>query len=365
METRVALASEAFAIAQELDDPTALRDSLGARWWAALGPDRVPERREIAEAQLALARRTGDREIELLGYECLIGAHLISGDMADADRAIESYERTASLLRQPISLFMASQLRASQLLNRGCYEAAEEHMRASLELGRGTVPFAEVLFGGLVYWSLFQRGELIDFAQSESFFRSLPERFTGVESLLTAALALNFVTQGEPGLAREQLEALAGSGFRDLARDEGWLLTLAICSDVVSHLDDRRHAEQLFALLEPYRELFVTHDLLRAVAGSVASVLGDLATTLGRYDEALRWFAVALRREETAGLRQAVLSTRAGQARALLGRAGPGDRERAGALVGEIDAGIRELGIRRGSRHEQLRQRLGEMTKVL
>jgi DNA-binding winged helix-turn-helix (wHTH) protein len=88
MANRERLSEEALGLARKTGDPTALKDALGARLWASLGPDHVPRRLELARELLDLAVRLDDPRIALDGYESLFGAHLILGDMPAADRAL-------------------------------------------------------------------------------------------------------------------------------------------------------------------------------------------------------------------------------------------------------------------------------------
>jgi len=54
-------------------------------------------------------------------------------------------------------------------------------------------------------------------------------------------------------------------GLAALERDEHFLLTTAILSDIILALDDRERALELYDVLLPYQELLAFHDLLRGL----------------------------------------------------------------------------------------------------
>jgi hypothetical protein len=80
------------------------------------------------------------------------------------------------------------------------------------------------------------------------------------------------------------------------------------------------------------------------VAGSFASALGTLATTLGRYDEAEAHFAAAAELEGRLGAQLFLARTRVGWARALIGRGWPEDLERVQNMLEQADQTAGDLG---------------------
>jgi tetratricopeptide (TPR) repeat protein len=179
--------------------------------------------------------------------------------------------------------------------------------------------------------------------------RTLLEGISGVwdggGTVTRAALALIACMEGRRDDARRSLEEVAAAGLASLERDEHFLLTTAILSDVITELGDRARAEELYELLLPYAHLLSLHDLLRTFAGSVSGELGELATALGRHDAAVAHYEEALRREGAARARAAEVSSRVGLARALRRRAAPGDVSRAEALVRQVAREADALGI--------------------
>jgi len=96
----------------------------------------------------------------------------------------------------------------------------------------------------------------------------------------------------------------------------------------------------------------VTHDLIRTVSGSVWACLGELASGLGRHDDAVAHYERAIEIEEAAGLAPAALASRAGLARACTLRGGPGDAERAAALRDRVNADSADRGYAPSTRSQ-------------
>jgi hypothetical protein len=97
-------------------------------------------------------------------------------------------------------------------------------------------------------------------------------------------------------------------------------------------------------MLLPYERLYAQAPV-ESVFGSVGRALGVLATTLGRYDDAERHFAVAIETEEAMRALPWRAHAQHDLAIMLLARGGAGDPERAHALLDEAAATYRELGM--------------------
>jgi DNA-binding winged helix-turn-helix (wHTH) protein/tetratricopeptide (TPR) repeat protein len=347
METRGRLSQEAWKLARDQDDPQVLVAAIGARYWATLGPDRVDERLEVARDATALAKRFADPHLFLMAHEIELGAYLILGNRAGADAAISRYAELADELRQPSYLFLTSIMLASREMNSGAFDAAERHIGTALERGRNSVPFADLLYFGQMYWLSRRKGE-VDFAAGPmiDIAEDARHRFGGIEILVDVMDASNHEIVGNREVAREGFDAIAQHGFEDLERDEHWLVCMSQLSDLAYQLGDVTRGEQLHALLLPYKDRIVSHDLLRTVAGSVHAVLGQLSTLIGHHDEAIACYEQALLRETELHSPPSVHASEAGLARALEARNAPGDRKRASALWESAEQGLQRLGAR-------------------
>jgi DNA-binding winged helix-turn-helix (wHTH) protein/tetratricopeptide (TPR) repeat protein len=345
METRARMSEEALALARREGDAPALRDALGARLWACLGPDHVAERLAVSHELLEQSERQQSKAMAILAYEGFIGAHLLRGDTAAADRAIAAYGKLAEEMREPALQFFALFFRGSRAQARGELDEAERLYRAALERGRGVVPYAHFMYVGQMISLVHLRGGDEDPELSRVFFGEMMQVPYSFEPAVRSSLAFAHFLRGDVEAARREIDALAAPGFAALRRDEHWLATMDGLSTMVMLLEDRARAAELYGLLEPYADLIVTHDLLRSISGSVAATLGGLAALLGNYEAGAAHFRHAIDKETALGGVTALLSSKPGYARLLLQRGGPGDRARAESLLAEVRSQTAAHGI--------------------
>jgi hypothetical protein len=159
-----------------------------------------------------------------------------------------------------------------------------------------------------------------------------------------AGLALLHVDAGRPEAAQRALDVLAAERFADYPRDANWIPLLAIAGEVASAVGDTERAAVLLDLLAPYADRMIVLGTGVACWGSVARVLGALATTLGRWDEADTLLARALAAHVRANAPILVALTQVDQARLLDAR---GEQTRAGELLAEAAAVAQTLGLAR------------------
>ena len=193
------------------------------------------------------------------------------------------------------------------------------------------------------------------FGESVELFQRLSDR---VPALLVyrAALAGALIEAGRADEARAEVERLAAGGLAALPRNLLWSWSLAALASVCHDLGDTIRGATVRELLEPYADRNIA--IIGAIClGPASYFLGLLDLTLGQPDLAVRRFQ---RAAALAGRLQApplIAMSHEGQARALLARDRPGDRQQAAAMLGEVVATTQELGIRiRG---------LGERANVL
>jgi DNA-binding winged helix-turn-helix (wHTH) protein/tetratricopeptide (TPR) repeat protein len=345
MATRDELSSEALALARESGDPVALQDALSARYWACLGPDRVAERRAVGEEMIAIGERNRDPFLAFTGHEALFCVHLLCGDAAAADRALAACASLADRLQYRFVVFQARFFEGARAACAGDFAAAERILDDALERGRGRVAYAQVIHDAHLLWLRLQRGDHSGLGESRALLESISGIWDGGGLVTRAALALISCMEGRRDDARRALDEITAGGLASLERDEHFLLTTAVLSDVITELGDRERAAELYELLLPYAHLLSFHDLLRTFAGSVSGELGELASLLGRHDAAIAHYEEALRREGAAGARSAEVSSRIGLARSLRARGAPGDAKRADALLREAARDAAPLGV--------------------
>jgi tetratricopeptide (TPR) repeat protein len=346
MATRRRLADEAYALATASGDLTALRDALSARLWAALGPDHLATRLEVAEELRVLGERAGNLPMVLLAHDAELGAQLLLGAMPAATRALAAYARTADALKQPAFLFNATFWEGSLALAEGRLADAEGRFRTAYARGRGTVPFAHFMYAGQMYPLVYLRGGPDDPELDRIFFGEMIDLPYTFEPAVRGALAFALWLRGDASAARAEFERVLAQ-LPSLARDEHWLMTVGGLGRIAVLLGDTGRAADLHALLLPYADLVLVHDMLRAVGEPVASVLAHLETLLGRFDAAAEHYQAAVARTAAMGARLPALDCKAGQWRLCEVRGAHGDRARAAVLRDELAAEMAFLGVRR------------------
>jgi tetratricopeptide (TPR) repeat protein len=347
MATRAALSRDAYALAERTCDDRAIRDALSARLWASLGPDHVDARLAVGRELLAFSARGGGLPMAMLAHDAALGAHLLRGDMRAAERALAAYGEVAATLRQPAFNFLATFWMGSLALARGELDAAERAFHAALERGRDTVPYAHFMFAGQMYPILYLRGRDDDPEIARVFFGEMMALPYAFEPAVRSALAFGLWLRGERDEARREYERVMARVDAGLERDEHWLMTLGGLARLAVLLNDAARAARLADLLAPYADLVLVHDLLRAVGEPVAAVLGHVSIVLGRFDDGAAHYERALAKATAMGARLALLDARAGYARLLARRGGPGDRARAATLAEEAAVEAAALGVRR------------------
>ena len=347
MSMRDELACEAWALAQRSGEPEALADAIGARYWATIGPDRVDERLAVAAEANLLAERLGDRALAGVAAEIALGAHLLRGERAAADRELERYVQLADEVRRPVFRMLAAAALASRATSVGEFDAAERHLEDARERARGSVPYVDAICSGHRLWLEFQRGgQILDRSDLVQLARSEMGGFVGLGTSPGLLRAASVMVAGDAQAERSALDEAARDGFDDFERDEAWLLGMAMLSLAAARVGTRAQAEALVAKLLPCRHLMVSHDLMRSVASSVELPLGVLALATDRVSDAIEHFEAAQEREHAMVLRPALVRSGLGLAHALDRRGRPGDRQRAARVRSQARAEARRLGMR-------------------
>lgn len=346
MERRDQLSTEALELARRSAEGVALRDALEARCWACLGPDHLDAREATARELLALADAQRSPHMALLAHDAMFGSALVRGDLGAADRALAAFTHIAEELREPASLFYAIFYQGSRALAGGELARAEQLFRAAQARGRDTVPYAHFMCTAQLYAVRYLRGDDDDPDLERVMFGEMMALPYSWVPALRSSYAFARCVRGEREAAAREFAALMGTELDGLRRDEHWLVTIGALSTLAILLHDRDAAARLYDLLCPYAELVLVHDLLRSINGSVATALGSLAALLGRFDIAERHFADAAAKQAAMG-GLVIMSHRSGFAYLLRARDGPGDRERANAVLDELRTEMARCGIRR------------------
>ena len=340
-DRRDALSREAVELARRAGNPAALAGALDGRAFAILAPDTVAECIALGSELREVAERIGDRERVVDGNLERVAALVVSGEVGEAEADLAAAYQLAEQLGQPAYIWDVGAAQAMLALAAGRFREGEELAERFSALGQPAVGASAIA----VYQ--VQRYTLCDFlgrvGEVEPAIRDLiatqPTRL-----IFRCVLAHLHARLGRLREAEQALRELAEDDFSIVPFDQEWLFCMSLLAETSALVGDAESASVLYRLLLPWAQLNVA-DLSEGIRGSVSRYLGLLAAAMRRWDEAERHLEDAVAMNGRMGTRPWLAHTQSDYARMLLGRDGPGDRERAQELFGAAIATYRDLGM--------------------
>jgi DNA-binding SARP family transcriptional activator/RecA/RadA recombinase len=325
---RLALSSEALAMARRIGDGATLAYALDAYIPANESPGNTHEMLELATELLGLATAAGDKEVALEAHEHCLGRFLELGEMAAAREALAHMTTLADELRQPAQLWLVKTCAARSALLEGRLASAERLIAEGLSAGRLASSSAIDAYRIQMYMLRREQGRL---SEVHDLARSSMESYP-TYGLWRCVLAQTAAALGCVEESRAVFDAIAVRGFAGLAFDEEWLVSLSLLAETASFLQDGERAALLYDLLLPYADrVAVTYPEIST--GSVARGLGLLAAAQEHWHDAEALFDEAVSMNELIGARPWLARTRDDYGRTLLRRGRAQDRSRARALL--------------------------------
>ncbi len=343
-ERRESLSQEAVTLARRWDDPAILAEALAARYYALWGPDHVEERLAIARETVRLGEMTENKAIVRAGHVFRVLSLLEVGEIVALDADLQIYTELTTELRQPYYLWRASSLRTMRALLAGEFTIGEQLAQETLAYGqRAQTPNALVVFAISLFTLRREQGRLLELEES---FRQFVERYPAIPAFRTG-LAYLYSELGREPDARREFERLAADGFSTIPRDGNWLNAYEELAQTCVFLGDVGRAAQLYDALLPYAGLVVVVGFADGCQGVVSQYLGQLATTMARWEEAQQHFTAALAMSVRMGARPLVAHTQYDYACMLLARHQLGDGDHARTLLDAADTIAQTLGMTR------------------
>jgi class 3 adenylate cyclase len=331
-----ALAAEAIEIARATDDPTALAHTLSNANSAMTAPDTLQERKRLSDELVGLTQRLDDPRLSFQAAVWRMIVGLEAGDRSQAESSLARMRALAAAVPEPSLAFLRLMLESCWALAQGELQVAEQLAIQMLETGTASgEPDAASNFGALLLSTRYHQGRAGELVEQIVQLAGEPNS----PRAWRAAAASALIDSGREAQAR----ALAlAEDFQSVPWDWVWLGTVFSWASVCARLRLVDRAGELHELLAPFADQLAVSGVL--VQGTIAWVLGALASTLERYEQAEGHFAAAAEIEQRFGAPLFLARTRAGWARALIARGRPEDRDRAQTMLQQAQDTAGRLG---------------------
>ncbi|HEY5639576.1 MAG TPA: tetratricopeptide repeat protein, partial [Dehalococcoidia bacterium] len=337
----LAQAREAVAIGERIGDPAVTAMALNCLSQYLLGPGSLDEQREIAERCVMVARQAGALRIEMDGWQWVFAAALRQGDMRVAREAHDEAARLAGESKIGWGLWGEMQRGVALALAAGQLAEAEAAVFEALNFGQG-IGHASALqtFGAQLYALRWYQGRL---GEIEGMFRGLVSQSPNIDGYQVGLINILAET-AQLEEATQMLDVIAARGFTSIPEDLAWSIAVVVLADACQSLNYRDGAAELYEVVLQHPDESATSGTGLSL-GAIGRSLGQLATVLGRWDDAERHFDDALDLNRKMDHRPALAQTRLNYGEMLLRRVGPGDGEKAQILLRQALEAAQEMGM--------------------
>jgi len=337
------LVDEAIEIAREINSPSTLAAALQRKIFVPAGPEAPRERLALADEMVELGESSRDREAVVRGHAYRLWSFLELGDIAAVDRELETYARLADELRMPEHTWHTFALRGMRALLDGDIDEAERLAQEARRAGdRAEQPLAQQYYGIQMIQIRSMQGRAGELLPA---VRDLAERFPGIPAWRTGKVTLA-ARSGDNELAKRELDRYAADDYSVLPRDVNWFAAMSLIGEAIAIIRDAGHAERVYEQLLPWEGVVIVVARAAACNGPVDRVLGLLAQTMGRLDDAERHLGKAMEIATRMEDRPATALCGLALAELLLERGREGDRELALEHLTTVLGTAREIGAR-------------------
>ena len=293
-------AAEALAAPETAADPELLAHVLDAQLLIRWGPDDLDERLRITAQLEDTVAHLSDAEVRMSAHLWRLTTALECLDVPAARRQLRALQSLADETGLARVRFFAESRRAMHALLVGDADAAERAMVAALTAGAEAdepdlLPIEHTLTSAIAR----QRGDLEAVAEEAAGYEEFAIR-EGYASV-GAEAAQMWAFAGDMNRATRLLHELAGADFGQIARDADWMLTMTALTETAAAVGATALTEQAATLLEPYAGRGVVNGGAVGFAGVVDHYLALACASLGRFDDAARWFGSAIAAYERVG----------------------------------------------------------------
>ncbi len=338
---RLELSDRSVAMARGAGDPRTLATVLLHRCWALDGPDDAGDALRVATEILDIGDGLHDPELRLEGLRIRLAAQFENGAHSAAVQTARDLKTLAEEVRHPEFIRLAAMWDIVVASMEGRFKQAEE---LSGELGRrleqiGHPQAALIAVAQSASWRLLE-GHATEYV---TLFEALSEA-EPANMAWPAITAWSLAEAGARDRAAELLRHTDPASAAQADKNYLWWAVIVGFSGAVDLVEDRRWAEALYELAVPYAGSNCTLGIA-SFLGAADHWLGVLAGTAGRFTEAIAHLEAALARHREMGARPwtALTEEAYGHVLSLRGRA-----EDAGQAAQLADSAMRtaqELGL--------------------
>jgi transcriptional regulator with XRE-family HTH domain/tetratricopeptide (TPR) repeat protein len=348
---RLELSDRSVAIARAAGDPRMLATVLLHRCWALDGPDDVADALTVATEILGIGAALDDPELRLEGLRIRLAAQFENGEHSAAVRTADAMKTLAEEVRHPEFMRLSAMWDIATVSMEGRFKEAEE---LAGELARRLDQIGH------------PQAQLIAVAQSASWrilqghaneYASLFEALSVAEPANLAWPAITAWSLAESGArdrAAELLRRTAPDSAADADKNYLWWAVVVGFSAAVDLVADRRWAQALYDLAAPYAGSNCTLGLA-SFLGAADHWLGVLAGAVGQYTEAIAHLEAALERHREMGARPWTALTEEAYGHVLFLRGNVADAEQAASLAESATRTADELGLAAITNRRRLR----------
>jgi eukaryotic-like serine/threonine-protein kinase len=350
-DTAVALSDEAVAIAERLGDVETVATTRSQRFIARWHREHPADYQEDLRRYVDVAERTGRPAHLSRAIRWTMVHRLLSGDVGESRAMFAEFEHWLARIGEetlnPWETHVVGRIRVMWALIDGRLTNADERIRRLDKRMPGEDSFYWIQTAQLRYEQA-RPGEMLDLVDR------LPPRLQQgaayVDSYLLRAARLTSWMDSDRQRLEAEFQALGTQGFSDIPNEPGWFEIMAQLTEVCVELDDRQHAETLYELLLPHRDLIFVYTYADMCWAAAEHYLGLLATVLERWSHGQDHFQRALEIHGSGGMRLWYTHTQYAYADMLIKRGKPEDRERALELIDQALAAAEDMGAIRIAR---------------
>jgi len=333
---------EALAMARRLGGPEELAFALQAKWFWLMGTPELVQEEHLVQERVVGADAVGSLEVRDFARRGPVVAALVRGQREAFEGRLQEFRGFADSSRGAYARYYALCCDALLALVEGRFEEAKRLAAAARDAASRN-PGLALSYNELVTAARLEQGREAELIPGLERFVATAPAWLGTHR---AVLVNAYAAVGREHEARGELERLTAHSLAAIPRNWGFPLAVRHLAEACARLGDREAAQRLEPLVVPYSGLLLVPYHGNVVEAAADRACAQLATTLGRLDEADALYASALALEE--GFRAPVLAarTRYWWARALAERGRPGDTERARILVTDSLAAAHRIGMR-------------------